>query len=701
MHGQASRRSILRLAALVIVLIFGGSAALIAYTWSAIDQQEATRETALVRRTLTRFMGRLGQETISGSVWDEAYKRTSGVPDLEWVDRSLGGYYHPSFKHDLTLLLNPEGRVLYVARDGARTPSREGEPLAAAVAPWIRAIQEEELERRLGRRPPGAKGLGNAAWRTLVLRSDGDVYALGIATVVLTAGIPSSETRPASVVISGRKLDGAFLQGLEDDLGVRGVRLIPPRSGTDALTTAPLVGPTGDPVATVVWSPVKPGIEVLERAQEVIALVLVVLLGACIALGLRIRTLFHGLAARDRALETTLSELMAARDAAQAASVAKGEFIANISHEIRTPLNGMLGMVQVLERENLTPAQHERVRVIRQSGGTLLSILNDVLDMSKIEAGKLEVRETPFRLEDLLASTCGAYRAVAETKGIGLDWSAGDAVGDWLGDADRTGQIVLNLVSNAIKFTEAGRVTVEAEVIANGLTIAVRDEGVGIPADKLARIFESFSQIDSSTTRRAGGTGLGLAISRRLALLMGGDIAVESREGEGSVFRLELPLPRSAQSAQAPLRSASPAATTPDRALRVLAAEDNATNQLVLRALLEPLGVQLTLVADGAQAVEACSTGAFDLVLMDIQMPVMDGLDATAAIRDQERAAGLPAVPIIALTANAMRHHLEAYAAAGLTAHVAKPIDATLLYAAIESALAGDPSADRADAAIA
>ncbi|HEY0648045.1 response regulator [Phenylobacterium sp.] len=161
-------------------------------------------------------------------------------------------------------------------------------------------------------------------------------------------------------------------------------------------------------------------------------------------------------------------------------------------------------------------------------------------------------------------------------------------------------------------------------------------------------------------------------------------------------------MPRSAQSAQAQLRSVSPAATTPDRALRVLAAEDNATNQLVLRALLEPLGVQLTLVADGVQAVEASSTGAFDLVLMDIQMPVMDGLEATAAIRDQERAAGRPSVPIIALTANAMRHHLEAYGAAGPTAHVAKPIDATLLYAAIEFALsAGDPAADRTDAAMA
>ncbi|MEO8114130.1 MAG: ATP-binding protein, partial [Phenylobacterium sp.] len=404
------------------------------------------------------------------------------------------------------------------------------------------------------------------------------------------------------------------------------------------------------------------------------------------------------------ALVSTLNKesqaLRAALEAAEAASHAKSDFLAMASHEIRTPLNGVLGMAQALEHDTLSPVQRDRVSVIRQSGEALLEVLNDILDLAKIEAGKLELEVAPFDLEAVTRIAHLAFRPLAEEKGVGFGLSFDEAArGIHDGDAARVRQVLTNLISNALKFTEAGQVEVAVTAQAGGVRLAVSDTGPGVAADRIEHLFDRFAQADASITRRFGGTGLGLAICRDLCEAMGGAIRVESELGQGSRFIVDLPLPRSvsqALSAPAEAPAAALAQAAGSTPLRVLAAEDNAVNQLVLRTLLDQVGVDLTMVADGAEAVDAWEAGDFDLILMDIQMPRMDGPTAARAIRAREAASGRRRTPIIALTANAMKHQVDQYAAAGMDAFVAKPISVGELYNTMARLAGGDGESARA-----
>ena len=413
--------------------------------------------------------------------------------------------------------------------------------------------------------------------------------------------------------------------------------------------------------------------------------------------------------ANDRDLRAAMEQLVQARDAAEAANVLKSHFLANMSHEIRTPLNGVLAMAQIMAMGELSSIQQERLDVIRHSGEALLAILNDLLDLSKIEAGKMELELAGFDTADLARTVHAGFSPLAEAKGLDfrLEIAAG-AAGRRVGDAARLSQILNNLISNALKFTAHGEVAVRLEGLEPdgeaGLRIVVADTGVGVPLEKQPFLFQKFTQADSSTTRRFGGTGLGLAICRELAHLMGGSIAVESQKGRGSTFTVELPLRRIGAEAEPAEPVAAPAiqrvptptgtsAPVEPSALRVLAAEDNATNQLVLSTVLQTFGVELVMVADGRAAVEAWGLGDFDVILMDIQMPEMDGLAATRAIRAAELAAGRARTPIVAVSANAMTHQVKEYLEAGMDAHVAKPIELASLHEALERALsAGQPA---------
>lgn len=392
---------------------------------------------------------------------------------------------------------------------------------------------------------------------------------------------------------------------------------------------------------------------------------------------------------REQALRGTLEDLTTARDAANTANVLKSHFLANMSHEIRTPLNGVLAMAEVMAAADMPKEQKDRLEVIRQSGAKLLAVLNDVLDISKIEAGKMTLIEEDFDLEASLASTRDSYAFLAAQSGLEFDFTLSEAAkGHWIGDADRLKQILGNLLSNAIKFTQAGAITakLEAPEGLHALVITVTDTGIGIPVEKQANLFEKFVQVDNSATRRFGGSGLGLAICRELTAMMAGSIQVTSTEGEGSSFRVVLPLSRSnAPSHQHADRR--PMAVDENRALRILAAEDNPTNQRVLAAVLEAMDIDLHVVADGRQAFEAWRDGAYDLILMDIQMPVMDGIDAARAIRSLEHHEARFPTPILALTANALPHQVEEYLAAGMDGHVAKPIEISKLQDAMRRAL--------------
>ncbi|WP_165184907.1 ATP-binding protein [Caulobacter soli] len=392
----------------------------------------------------------------------------------------------------------------------------------------------------------------------------------------------------------------------------------------------------------------------------------------------------------DHDLRGAMAELVKARDDANAANVLKSHFLANMSHEIRTPLNGVLAMTEVMAMGELSAAQRERLSVIRESGGLLLSVLNDVLDLSKIEAGRLDLVDRDFDLASLALSIRESYATQARQKNLEFGvFVAPEALGPWRGDADRLRQILGNLVSNALKFTLEGSVSVRFASAddGSGLRVDVVDTGIGIDAETLPRLFDKFVQADSSTTRRFGGSGLGLSICNELAALMGGGVHVQSREGQGSTFTVVVAMPRGEAILPVAVEAAPPPIES-ERRLRVLAADDNPTNQKVIAAVLAPLGAEVELVADGAACVEAWKRGGHDIVLMDIHMPVMDGVEAARTIRALEVSESRKRIPIVAVTANALVHQVEGYMAAGMDGHVAKPIEVTKLYDAIETAVA-------------
>ena len=400
---------------------------------------------------------------------------------------------------------------------------------------------------------------------------------------------------------------------------------------------------------------------------------------------------------QNREIERLLTE-------AQQASRLKSEFLANMSHEIRTPMNGILGMTDLVMTTSLTDEQRDYLDTARLSAKSLLTILNDVLDFSKIEAGRLDLNPIDFSLRQCVAETCKMLRLGASEKGLVVEWEAASGVPDnVVGDPDRLRQVLYNLLGNAIKFTAKGGVylKIEAEPPLEGgivLRFAVRDTGIGIPREKQQLIFEAFRQADGSTTRKYGGTGLGLAICSRLIEMMGGSIQVESEVGGGSTFSFTarfaiaafagsvsptdsvsltnmLEAVRAGQSKELPV------------SLRILLAEDNAVNQRLAVRLLERRGHRVELASSGRQAIEWVDRQSFDLILMDLQMPDMDGLEATAMIRERERQRG-GRTPIVALTAHTMKGDRERCLEAGMDNYINKPIDAATFLEIVEMSAA-------------
>ncbi len=383
-------------------------------------------------------------------------------------------------------------------------------------------------------------------------------------------------------------------------------------------------------------------------------------------------------------LQALNDELVIERDRAQAAARAKSAFLANMSHEIRTPMNAIIGLTHLMQRDTRDALGQERLGKVSDAAHHLLGIINDVLDLSKIDAGKIELEAVDFDLDETIARSCSMVAGPAHAKGLQLQVDSSALPRHVRGDPTRLSQILVNLLGNAVKFTERGSVSLRGSLLARegerlSLRFEVHDTGIGIEPERVDRLFDAFEQSDSSTTRRFGGTGLGLAVTRQLVELMGGAVGVRSTPGVGSTFWVTVCV-RPAPAREEQPDAAALTATPPQRAqfdARVLLAEDNLINQEVARELLRAAGCEVDVADNGQRAVEMARAGGYDLILMDVQMPELDGIEASRQIRALP---GLSRLPIIAMTANAFAEDRAACLAAGMNDHVAKPVHAATLY---------------------
>jgi signal transduction histidine kinase/FixJ family two-component response regulator len=667
--------ALVMIASLALILMVGTS---IWLTAANIEQDFDAREEQLIGNGIKIEIARVNGGVESQTLWDDAVLHLDNRLDPKWAKQYLTEYLWANGQYNLVYVLDGADRPVYATEDRASIDLTRFEALRSQLAPVIASVRRREVAR--GPLFKGDPRVPTPIRDQAIVRSGSNRFIVTADLVQPDNSIGAAPSRRGAILLAGQRIDSVFLHKIEQEYLVHDLRTVPDRTTARPDELSLRIGPADDPASfRLAWKRNSPTARLLLTAGPSLALVILALASAPLIV-----------LASDRRNQ----KLKTASEAAKLASQAKSGFLATMSHEIRTPMNGIIGMARIMQGNALEAAQREWLEIILTSSEALVSILNDALDLSKIESGKLELENEPFAVSDLAQAAASAFSAIAIQKGLNLVAEVSPrAEGTFRGDAHRIRQILHNLLSNAIKFTEHGRIVLGVDVSGSGLEFVVSDTGCGIAPGRIDRLFEKFVQEDASTTRRFGGSGLGLAICKDLTQAMGGTVSVRSQLGEGTTFHVWLPLERcTVQPVPGTTHRAEETllAAAADSALRVLVAEDNSINQRVIVAVLEQVGIVPTVVEDGAAAVEAWAARHWDLILMDVCMPVMDGVAAARRIRSREAVDSRDRTPIVALTANVMSHQIEEYRQAGIDGVVAKPILVSDLFDVIEQALGGD-----------
>ena len=616
----------------------------------AIDFDSQARNDAVqrVERGLSAMTDRLTANSVDYANWTDHYLALHNN-DRDWLDENIGLAVQESGVAQLVIL--------------------GGDPLRSAMG-WVSdefgSIVAEEYAETLDIVETHIAELGLSlddlpypvfSW------IGGELWLLTIDRVLPHTALETAHG-PASIMVFGVTVPDQISRYLADTILLSDVRLQSSPGDLRASYMLPII--EGRP-AWLVWTLPNPGTNAIAS----------VMLPVSLTMGLLLVVVGAGV----YALRRTAADLEYALIRAEAGSKAKSEFLANMSHEIRTPLNGVLGMAELMSDTRLEKSQREMLETIRTSGVNLLSLINDILDLARVESGKMSLESRPFKLDEMLERLESLHGAMAHARGLKLVVRRNDGPTEFrIGDETRVMQILHNVVGNAIKFTEKGTITVDVDVKDQGqIVFRIQDTGIGMTEDEVTRYFLPFEQADASTTRRFGGTGLGMSITRRLIEAMEGSISVNSVPEQGTEVVIRLCIPALSQAAE-PLgrKSEQDGLTAAEigtlKGYRVLVAEDNATNRKILALMLSKLGVQVQFAENGAEACALWHQDRFDLVLMDISMPVMDGFAALQSMQRSTADSGLPPPTVIAATANVMTDHLESYKTAGFVDVLPKPI---------------------------